>query len=112
MTETAMMLNAELDDEFTLSSSLSVLHDISTEIDEVLDIDVEIESSAEMVSSMDELNDILVELEDSGNYADRGDYVNLINKPKIEGVVLIGDRSFSALGLNRITNTELEELLR
>lgn len=39
------------------------------------------------------------------------DYEALANKPQIEGVTLIGDKSFSDLNLNALTNMEIEELL-
>jgi len=39
------------------------------------------------------------------------DYEELSNKPQIEGVTLIGDKSFSDLHLDALTNTEIEELL-
>lgn len=38
-------------------------------------------------------------------------YSDLPDKPSIETVTLIGDKSFEDLGLDRITNTELEEML-
>lgn len=40
------------------------------------------------------------------------DYNNLINQPKINEVKLIGNRSLEELGLNTISNIELEELLK
>lgn len=40
------------------------------------------------------------------------DYNNLINQPKINKVKLVGDKSLEELGLNAITNLELEELLK
>lgn len=40
------------------------------------------------------------------------DYEKLSNKPKIEGIELIGDRSFKDLGMVSITNLELEKLLK
>lgn len=40
------------------------------------------------------------------------DYNSLINQPKINKVKLIGDKSLEELGLNAITNLELEELLK
>lgn len=48
------------------------------------------------------------------------DYNKLANKPSIEGVVLINDRSLDELGIqekgdyanSRITNMELEEIFR
>lgn len=39
------------------------------------------------------------------------DYNLLINHPSIEEVELIGNRTFEDLGLERITNSELEALL-
>lgn len=39
------------------------------------------------------------------------DYNALQNKPQIESVALIGDKSFSDLGLSNITNMRLEQLL-
>ena len=39
------------------------------------------------------------------------DYEALANKPQIEGVTLNGNKSFSDLNLNALTNMEIEELL-
>lgn len=39
------------------------------------------------------------------------DYEELINKPQIEGVTLIGNKTFSDLTLDRITNSEINYLL-
>lgn len=38
-------------------------------------------------------------------------YEQLINKPKINGVELIGDKSFPDLGLESLSNIEIENLL-
>lgn len=40
------------------------------------------------------------------------DYNGLINQPKINEVKLIGNRTLEELGLNTISNIELEELLK
>lgn len=40
------------------------------------------------------------------------DYNSLINQPKINEVKLIGNRTIEELGLNTISNIELEELLK
>ena len=40
------------------------------------------------------------------------DYDKLKNKPKINGVELIKNKSFSDLGMNNITNQELEDMLK
>ncbi|MCW1011982.1 MULTISPECIES: hypothetical protein [Streptococcus] len=39
-------------------------------------------------------------------------YNSLINQPKINEVKLIGNRTLEELGLNTISNIELEELLK
>lgn len=39
------------------------------------------------------------------------DYEKLENKPKIEGNELIGNKSFSDLGLQILTNLEIENLI-
>ena len=39
------------------------------------------------------------------------DYEKLRNKPRIEGVELVGDLSFPQLNMSRLTNSEIEELL-
>lgn len=39
------------------------------------------------------------------------DYNRLYNKPTIEGIELVGDKSFEELNLQRLTNTELENML-
>ena len=38
-------------------------------------------------------------------------YLNLNDKPSIETVELVGDQTFAALGLNALTNSEIERLL-
>ncbi len=40
------------------------------------------------------------------------DYEKLINLPKINGVTLIKDKSFEALGLESLANSEIEALLQ
>ena len=40
------------------------------------------------------------------------DYNRLINKPEIEGVTLIGNKTFSDLGLNGLTNFEIENICK
>ena len=40
------------------------------------------------------------------------DYNPLTNKPQINSVTLIGNKSLPEIGIDVITNTELEEILR
>lgn len=48
---------------------------------------------------------------EKGDGRGTGDYEKLKNKPKIEGVELIGDLTLAQLHHPRITNLELEEML-
>lgn len=40
-----------------------------------------------------------------------GDYNDLTNKPSIEGVVLVGDKSFRDLGLDTITEADIDDII-
>lgn len=40
-----------------------------------------------------------------------GDYETLENKPSIESITLTGDNTFASLNMNKITNSEIENLL-
>lgn len=70
-----------------------------------------------------ELEDELLAFSETGKYALpisaikdliqlSQDYEPLLNKPSIEGVTLIGDKSFEDLNLQSMSNTELEQLLQ
>lgn len=67
----------------------------------------------ELVIELEEEN---IEIELEGNEIIKteatSDYRKLINKPKIEGVELIGNKTFDDLGMSTITNFELEKLLK
>lgn len=39
------------------------------------------------------------------------DYEDLAAKPQINGIQLIGNKSFSELGMNRITNNEIDTIM-
>ena len=41
-----------------------------------------------------------------------GDYTPLINKPKINGIELSGDKTSEEIGIKVLTNKELENLLK
>ena len=45
------------------------------------------------------------------NFITDEDYEHLINKPSIEGVTLIGNKTFDELGMEELTNEEIEALL-
>lgn len=48
---------------------------------------------------------------DKGDGGGVRDYEELDNKPSIESVPLIGNNTFTSLGLQSLTNSEIEELL-
>lgn len=68
----------------------------------------EINASFKRNAPMDTSFETIIRVTDSGS----SDYNSLINQPKINEVKLIGNRSLEELGLNSITNIELEELLK
>lgn len=55
------------------------------------------------------IEELLIEL-DTGGSGD-GNYNNLSNKPKVNGVELKGDTSFEDLGLHAVTQEEYEEMI-
>nr|DAN42827.1 MAG TPA: hypothetical protein [Caudoviricetes sp.] len=68
----------------------------------------EINASFKRDAPMDTSFETIIRVTDSG----ASDYNSLVNQPKINEVKLIGNRSLEELGLNSITNIELEELLK
>ena len=68
----------------------------------------EINASFKRDVPMDTSFETIIRITDSGS----SDYNSLVNQPKINEVKLIGNRSLEELGLNSITNIELEELLK
>jgi len=69
---------------------------------------VEINASFKRDAPMDTSFETIIRVTDSC----ASDYNSLVNQPKINEVKLIGNRSLEELGLNSITNIELEELLK
>jgi hypothetical protein len=51
-----------------------------------------------------------VELDSAVQITPVRDYEALDNKPQIEGVTLIGDKTFEDLNLQKVSNAEIEEL--
>lgn len=68
----------------------------------------EINASFKRDAPMDTSFETIIRVTDSGS----SDYNSLVNQPKINEVKLIGNRSLEELGLNSISNIELEELLK
>ena len=68
----------------------------------------EINASFKRDAPMDTSFETIIRVTDSG----ASDYNSLVNQPKINEIKLIGNRSLEELGLNSITNIELEELFK
>ena len=79
-------------------------------------INAEDEEPEEYPSWFESANNLLNEFKDAiGNLGDgelTGDYEKMINLPQINGVTLKQNKSFSDLGMNEITNIELDELFK
>ena len=69
--------------------------------EDVLDVSVE----------QEEKIDIEIQNSDMIPTGTTSDYSKLVNKPQVEGVELINNRTFKDLGLSSLTNSELENLL-
>lgn len=54
---------------------------------------------------------IMQEGEGGGGGGDTGDYIILVNKPQINGVTLVGDKSAEDLGLGKSTEKEKEDFV-
>lgn len=48
---------------------------------------------------------------EKGEQGDSGDYNTILNKPKIAGVELKNDKTFKDLGLENLSNIEIENLI-
>lgn len=78
--------------------------------DEFIDIDVEIETEENIdldVDIHDEQIETDIELETNGT----NDYNDLINKPSINGVELVGDKTTQDLDILPLTNAEIDEFM-
>ena len=75
--------------------------DIDIEIDNESSIDTDIQTSDGEIDT-----DIVI------STGRTNDYNDLINKPSIEGVELVGDKTLEELGVEALTPQEIDELLR
>lgn len=53
-----------------------------------------------------------IEIEEAGGGGGTTNYEYLLNKPKINNVELVNNKTFKDLGINEITNTELEKIFK
>lgn len=95
-------------DESSISLAQGSSAEITIDLDE--NIDIGIEADEEMELSMDEVNQLDVELLD-GIPAPASDYEDLSHKPQINGVELIGDKTFEDLGRDDIKNSRIKAIV-
>jgi hypothetical protein len=80
-------------------------------MNETIDIDIEINTDSSIdtdIQTSDGEIDTDIEISTGGT----NDYNDLINKPSIEGVELVGDKTLEELGVEALTPQEIDELLR
>ena len=77
----------------------------------MIDIDIEIDNESSIdtdIQTSDGEIDTDIEITMGGT----NDYNDLMNKPSIEGVELVGDKTLEELGVEALTPQEIDELLR
>ena len=76
----------------------------------MIDIDIELDNESSIdtdVSISDTEIDTDIELETNGT----NDYNDLVNKPSINGVELVGDKTTEELDILPLTNAEIDEFM-
>ena len=66
--------------------------------------------TGELVVEVNEEDDLRVDGGDDSVKVIR-DYNQLKNRPKIEGVTLVGDKTFEELGLLEMSNSEIQDII-
>lgn len=76
----------------------------------MIDIDIEIDNESSIdtdIQTSDGEIDTDIELSTNGT----NDYNDLVNKPKINGVELVGDKTTEELDILPLTNAEIDEFM-
>ena len=79
-------------------------------MNETIDIDVEINTDSSIdtdIQTSDGEIDTDIEISTGGT----NDYNDLINKPSIEGVELVGDKTLEELGVEALTPQEIDAII-
>lgn len=79
-------------------------------MNETIDIDIEINTDSSIdtdIQTSDGEIDTDIELSTGGT----NDYNDLVNKPSIEGVELIGDKTLEELGVEALTPQEIDAII-
>ena len=76
----------------------------------MIDIDIEIDNESSIdtdIQTSDDEIDTDIELSTSGT----NDYNDLVNKPSINGIELVGDKTTEELDIIPLTNAEIDEFM-
>ena len=108
-------INAEVNETEALTADVSTNEDITVldnaDINEAVEVDLsETEALFAEVASTDESIEVGLDESYVRNGGGTTDYNDLINKPQIEGVTLIGNKMFPELYLDTLTNTEIQTI--
>ena len=79
-------------------------------MNETIDIDIEINTNSSIdtdIQTSDGEIDTDIELSAGGT----NDYNDLVNKPSIEGVELVGDKTLEELGVEALTPQEIDAII-
>lgn len=77
----------------------------------MITVPMEVETDGIVVPMSIGSNEQNIDMGVEGGIVQSSDYNVLSNRPKIEGVLLEGDKTFEELNLQRLTNQELEAML-
>lgn len=110
-------INAEVNGTEALSADVSTNEDITILDDAIIDetIDANVTDTEALLAdvSTNEFIDVGFDESVGGGGGGSGgtlDYNELINKPQIEGVTLMGNKMFPELNLNVLTNSEIQTI--
>lgn len=107
-------INAEVDGTEALSADVSTNEDITilddASVDEVVEANVDDTDAVDADISSNEFIEVGFDESVGGAGGGTMNYNDLINKPQIEGVTLIGNKMFPDLNLDALTNTEIQTI--
>lgn len=78
-------------------------------LDLLVDMDMDLDNAVTL--DMDIYSDSAIDMEVDREGGGTNDYNALVNKPQIEGVTLKGNRTFRQLGLESMTEQDIDNIL-
>ena len=77
----------------------------------MIDIDIELDNESSIDTSVS-ISDTEIETDIELSTVGTNDYNDLVNKPSINGVELVGDKTTEELDILPLTNDEIDDILR